>query len=136
MSETQLKDEENGPLQTNFQSKQVIQSFPRKSALLLDKLTITKGKKTIVNSISFEANFGEITAIMGPSGSGKTSVLRYLANIRSSNLTYSGKKVLLGALKYVGQEDHLHGFYTVDEYINNQFGLNYGSNGGLNNETF
>ena len=126
MSETQLKDEENGPLQTNFQSKQVIQSFPRKSALLLDKLTITKGKKTIVNSISFEANFGEITAIMGPSGSGKTSVLRYLANIRSSNLTYSGKKVLLGALKYVGQEDHLHGFYTVDEYINNQFGLNYG----------
>jgi len=71
-----------------------------------------------------EANFGEITAIMGPSGS--AMLLRYIAKIFSNNLIYQGKRIIAGRYKYVGQDDHLHGFLTVDQILNNYFGLNYG----------
>jgi ABC-type multidrug transport system ATPase subunit len=79
-----------------------------------------------LNNLNLDANFGQITAIMGPSGGGKTSLLRYLADLRSPNLIYSGEKNCAGHFKYVAQEDHLHGFMTVDSYLENYLGLNYG----------
>ena len=84
-----------------------------------------KGKK-ILKSINLQINCGKMTAIMGPSGGGKTSLLRFLADLRSPNLVYSGEKICNGDFKYVAQEDHLHGFITVDAYLDNYLGLNYG----------
>lgn len=104
-------------------------------ALYVTNLNVTSNKgKSILKNINMEARFGEITALMGPSGSGKTSLLRFLADLRSSNLTYEGKKYLIGHFKYVSQEDHLHGFLTVDKYMNNIFGLNYGFVNSINFE--
>ncbi len=97
-------------------------------ALLIKDLHIfhKKTSKKIIKNITFEASFGEITAIMGPTGSGKTTLLRYIANIPSHNLVSTGRKVMIGGYKFVGQEDHLHGFFTIDKYINSYIGLNYG----------
>ena len=97
-------------------------------ALLVQGLNVIKKKTNqhILKDVTIEANYGEITAIMGPSGSGKTTLLRYIAKIFSNNLRYEGKKIIIGRFKYVGQDDHLHGFLTVDQYLNNYFGLNYG----------
>lgn len=36
---------------------------------------------TLIEDISFEANFGEITAIVGPSGSGKTTIFKLIERI-------------------------------------------------------
>ena len=124
---SETKDEECGPLKTTSESK-ILFPQSRKPALLIQNVTITRkhDSKPIVKELNFEACFGEITAIMGPSGSGKTTVLRYLANVTSSSLSYQGKKILMGKFKLVAQEDHLHGFFTIDQYLNNYFGLNYG----------
>lgn len=107
--------------------KDIKDSHHSNIALFVSNLNVTSNKrKSILKNINMEARFGEITALMGPSGSGKTSLLRFLADLRSSNLTYDGKKILVGNFKYVSQEDHLHGFMSVDKYMNNIFGLNYG----------
>jgi len=71
------------------------------------------------------AKKGELLAIMGPSGSGKTTLLDLLTqNIRSS-LSYEGIVDAQGSIKYVPQEDFLHGFYTVREYFNHYISLTY-----------
>jgi len=42
-----------------------------------------------------------------------------------SNLTYEGSVQKTGVVKYVSQEDHLHGFYTVRQYLDHYISLNY-----------
>ena len=118
-------DQMESPL---VQEKQPLSPSYSKQAILVESLNVLnkKTKKHILKNVSIEANFGEITAIMGPSGSGKTTLLRYIAKIFSNNLLYQGKRIITGRYKYVAQDDHLHGFLTVNQYINNYFGLNYG----------
>ncbi|EJN06757.1 ABC transporter ATP-binding protein [Phyllobacterium sp. YR531] len=47
-----------------------------------DNLTWKIGKKTIVDSVSFRTQPGEMLGLLGPNGSGKTSLLRLLAGLR------------------------------------------------------
>ena len=127
----QKKDEEMGHLnKTTSTSKQSLppQQNIKTQALIIENLTIFKKSNShhIIKNANVEANFGEITAIMGPSGSGKTSLLRYVANIYSHNLIYKGKKSMVGNFKFVAQEEHLHGFFTIDQYLDSHYGLNYG----------
>lgn len=98
------------------------------SALTITNLNIwnPKRKKQILKSVCLEAKFGEITAIMGPSGSGKTTLLRFVAGIVQKGLKYEGSKVIGGEFKFVSQDDHLHSFFTTEQYLDNYIGINYG----------
>ena len=46
--------------------------------LKVNNLSKKFGDFTAVESVSFEANDGEITGILGPNGAGKTTTLRIL----------------------------------------------------------
>jgi ABC-type polar amino acid transport system ATPase subunit len=53
----------------------------RVSALAVRDLRVERGGRAVVHSVSFEAQPGELLALMGASGSGKTSVLRAIAGL-------------------------------------------------------
>jgi len=46
--------------------------------LVVRNLSVTRGKKTIVEGIDFAVNRGEIVGLLGPSGAGKTTVIKVL----------------------------------------------------------
>jgi ABC-type multidrug transport system ATPase subunit len=85
----------------------------------------TKKGKFILHNINLIANKGELLAIMGPSGCGKTTILDLLTQNITSRLVYDGKLESKGSIKYVPQEDFLHGFYTVRDYLNHYISLNF-----------
>ena len=49
--------------------------------LSLQNLTLTLGKKKILEDISFDLEVGELLCLLGPSGCGKTSTLRAIAGL-------------------------------------------------------
>jgi ABC-type polar amino acid transport system ATPase subunit len=51
------------------------------SALTVRDLRVDRGGRAVVERVSFDAQPGEILALMGASGSGKTSVLRAIAGL-------------------------------------------------------
>jgi ABC-type multidrug transport system ATPase subunit len=66
-------------------------------------------------ALDFPAN--EVTAILGPSGSGKTALLSVITNSIQTNATCRAKVRLPGISSFVPQDDRLHGFYTVQTYL-------------------
>lgn len=58
--------------------------------LVAKNITVTLGRKQILNGIDFTARPGEFTAIVGPNGSGKTTLLRAL----TGDLEYGGSVTL------------------------------------------
>lgn len=54
----------------------------QKNILKVSNLTKSYGEHTVVKSISFEVNKGEIFGILGPNGAGKTSTLEMLEGLR------------------------------------------------------
>ncbi|HBQ36124.1 MAG TPA: heme ABC transporter ATP-binding protein [Rhodobacteraceae bacterium] len=60
--------------------------------LTAKNISVTLGKKPILNNVDFSANAGEITAIVGPNGSGKTTLLRAI----TADLEFSGSVHLNG----------------------------------------
>lgn len=53
------------------------------SAVVVENLTIRYGDFVAVNDISFQAEFGEVTAILGPNGAGKTSTIETCEGYRA-----------------------------------------------------
>jgi ABC-type multidrug transport system ATPase subunit len=60
---------------------------------------------------------GSLTAILGPSGSGKTTLLDFVTGNMSGGVKAKGEVSFDGTLAYVPQQDHLHGFYTPQSYM-------------------
>ncbi len=60
--------------------------------LQAEALTVERNGRVLVKHVSFEAQGGELLAIVGPNGAGKTSLLKALAGA----LPYSGRAVLNG----------------------------------------
>jgi ABC-type multidrug transport system ATPase subunit len=58
-----------------------------------------------------------VTAILGPSGSGKTTLLSVITDSIQTNVTCRAKVHLPGVSSFVPQDDRLHGFYTVQTYL-------------------
>ena len=77
-----------------------------------------RGKKVILHPMDIIFPPGAVTGVMGPSGSGKTTLLSYLTGSLASNVSAApGSAVNFpGVQAFVPQEDHLHGFYTVEAY--------------------
>ena len=49
--------------------------------LTVTKVTLEKGKKTLLKELSFSLIGGQILQVMGPNGVGKTSLLRSISEI-------------------------------------------------------
>ncbi|MCX8279925.1 heme ABC transporter ATP-binding protein [Phyllobacterium sp. 0TCS1.6C] len=60
--------------------------------IVVSDISVFIGSRRIVQDASFEANAGEVTAIVGPNGSGKTTLMRALAG----DLRYDGRITLNG----------------------------------------
>lgn len=94
----------------------------------LSKLTIKtkKENKIIIDELTVEIKKGELFGILGPSGCGKTTLLDFMTGNVNSKLVYEGLLETRGCIKYVSQEENLHGFYTVRQYLDFYITLNYG----------
>lgn len=85
-----------------------------------------KDNKVILKDINVKLRHGEMLCILGPSGSGKTTFLDVLTGNLNSRLITEGTCVLNGEVKFVSQEEKLHGFFSVRSYLKFYFQLNYG----------
>lgn len=47
------------------------------------QISVRVGDVTLLDSVSFQLNAGELTALLGPNGAGKTTLLRCLAGLRT-----------------------------------------------------
>ncbi len=56
------------------------------SAVVVENLTIRYGDFVAVDDISFQAEFGEVTAILGPNGAGKTSTIETCEGYRAPTI--------------------------------------------------
>lgn len=86
-----------------------------------------KDNKQIITNMNFDLGLGEMLSILGPSGSGKSTLLDYLTCNYSDSLRTEGEIQIMGIVKYISQEDQLHGFFTVRNYLGFYYDLNYGS---------
>jgi len=101
----------------------------------------TKDGKKLLKALKVQFPSNSVTAIMGPSGSGKSTFLNYVSGNMPSGLSVKGKGktcekflrqflhampskfssrtiVEMNGLKVlVPQDDHLHGFYTCQTYL-------------------
>lgn len=65
--------------------------------LIVDNLSLTKGKRTILKSISLTCPKGSITLLLGKSGAGKSSLLRCMAQLEvpdSGTISCEGASLL------------------------------------------
>lgn len=89
------------------------------------KLSISFGKKTIVNQLDFVVPKGEIYGLVGENGVGKTTLLKMLAGIYKPDkgeCTYDGKRVydnpeVLRSLAFVADGDNYISSYTVRDML-------------------
>jgi polar amino acid transport system ATP-binding protein len=55
------------------------------AGVLVTGLCVTRGEVQVLRGVDFEANVGEVVAVMGISGAGKTTVLRTIAALQPFN---------------------------------------------------
>jgi ABC-type multidrug transport system ATPase subunit len=72
------------------------------------------GRKHVLRGVSFEANAGQLVAILGENGSGKSTLLRILAGGDESD---RGSVERGGKLGYCPQEQVLYPYLTIDEHL-------------------
>ncbi len=63
------------------------------TAVKVDNITKTYGKRTVVNDVSFMVEQGEIFGLIGPNGAGKTTIIRMMMDIIKPD---SGDVFILG----------------------------------------
>jgi ABC-type multidrug transport system ATPase subunit len=76
-----------------------------------------KNPRQLLTSMALDFPTNAVTAILGPSGSGKTTVLSVITDNIQSNVTCRAQVHLPGVSAMVPQDDRLHGFYTVQTYL-------------------
>ena len=82
----------------------------------LRRLTVRRGRTTVLRDVDLTLAAGTLTAIIGPSGSGKSTLLKSLLG----RIRPAGGKVEApegGPVGYVPQDDALHLRLTVDEAL-------------------
>ena len=95
--------------------------------LAAENITVTLGKKTVLNDVSLQAHAGEFIAVLGPNGAGKSTLLKVLAGLKKPNhgQVMLGVKKLssyslrqLAALRaYLPQNPHLEWPISVERLV-------------------
>jgi iron(III) transport system ATP-binding protein len=105
--------------------------------LQVRNLSLNYGNQAVLTDLNFEANQGELTAVLGASGAGKSTLLRLIAGFETptsgeiyidSKLVSSSKEVVAPEKRGVGivpQDSALFSHLTVSQNIG--FGLPKGS---------
>ncbi|CAG8942586.1 unnamed protein product [Penicillium salamii] len=112
----------------DFLMNQTVQNFSWRDLTVTVKDRETKQSRDLINSISGDAQHGELIALMGPSGCGKTTLLNVLARRAASsgakvigetyvNDSQVDSKSFQRMTSYVEQEDALIGSLTVQETL-------------------
>ena len=74
-----------------------IKSFKKKKSILkLDNVSLSFGKRQILENINFEINKGEIFGMLGPNGVGKSTIFNLITGLISpekGSIFISGEKV-------------------------------------------
>ena len=64
--------------------------------LIVRGLTVSKGKTTLLENISFTSRRGELMGVFGPSGAGKSTLMHAIAGVADPTFEISGQIVLNG----------------------------------------
>ena len=74
-------------------------------SLILDNICVQYGRRTVVQNISLEAQFGRVLALVGPNGSGKTSLIKAVAGLIpfGGRIAFAGSMGRPDALGYMPQ---------------------------------
>ena len=85
------------------------------------------GKTTVLNSIDFDAESGEVLTILGPNGSGKSTMIKTICGIldrRAGSIMIDGKEMqeydrqeLAKKVAYVPQKNEFFGYSTVYDAV-------------------
>lgn len=85
------------------------------------------GKKTVLNSIDFSTQSGEVLTILGPNGSGKSTMIKTICGIldrRAGSIMIDGKDIgeydkqeLAKMVAYVPQKNEFFGYSTVYDAV-------------------
>ncbi len=73
--------------------------------LAVENLTVARGQRSVIRSLSFEVAAGDILVLTGPNGSGKTTLIRALAGFIPPT---SGSIRLTGGDPECGVNEHCH----------------------------
>ena len=94
------------------------------AAITIDGLTVLRGGKTVLPSISLEIPRGRVVGLLGPSGSGKTTLMRAIVGVQkvsSGTITVLGTRAGAASLRrkigYVTQTASVYGDLTVTENL-------------------
>ncbi len=88
-------------------------------AISAKRLSVRKGKQTILSALSFSVQKGSITGLLGPSGSGKTTLMRAIVGVQkyegelTINGTPAGHPALRHRIGYVTQSPAVYADLTV-----------------------
>ncbi|AGZ53773.1 ABC transporter ATP-binding protein [Mycobacterium kansasii] len=85
-------------------------------AVLIESLTVIRGKHPAVQDISLRVGCGTITGLLGPSGSGKTTLMRCIVG---SQIITSGSVRVLGLPAGSSQLRHRVGYMPQDPTVYN-----------------
>ncbi|HEY1954223.1 MAG TPA: ABC transporter ATP-binding protein [Polyangiaceae bacterium] len=84
------------------------------TALLAEDVHKSYGRRHVLRGASFEANAGQLVAILGENGSGKSTLLRILAGTGELD---RGRVERSGRIGYCPQEQVLYPYLTIDEHL-------------------
>jgi ABC-2 type transport system ATP-binding protein len=92
------------------------------AAVAVDRLTVDRGKRTVLHDMSFEVPRGCVIGLLGPSGSGKTTLMRSIVGVqivRSGTVTVlglpAGAPTLRRTVGYLTQAPSVYADLTVRE---------------------
>jgi ABC-2 type transport system ATP-binding protein len=93
-------------------------------AVTVTDLVVERGRKQVLNGLSFAVPPGQVTGLLGPSGSGKTTLMRALVGVqivRSGEVTVLGEPAgspgLRNRVGYVTQAPSVYADLSVRENV-------------------
>jgi iron complex transport system ATP-binding protein len=97
------------------------------TVLAAEHVTVSRGGKTILKDVSFQAVAGEFVAVLGPNGAGKSTLLKVLAGLMkpssgqvmlgAKSLSALSKRQLAAQRAYLPQNPHLEWPISVERLV-------------------
>jgi ABC-2 type transport system ATP-binding protein len=94
------------------------------SALIVENLTVTLGKKEIIHGISFSVEAGQVFGYLGPNGAGKTTTLRAILGLiphQSWNISVLGQSSfhqdIFKDIWFLPESAYLYKYLTGREFL-------------------